>query len=49
MGREKGVFVCLSDKVKYNLRNDLCEANLNYESCFVEIENVNKKNINIWI
>ena len=22
-----------------------CEANSNYESCFIEIENVNKKNI----
>ena len=30
---------------KYKLRKDLCEANSNYESCFIEIENVNKKNI----
>ena len=35
----------ISDKMKYKLRKDLFEANSNYESCFIEIENVNKKNI----
>ena len=31
--------------MKYKLRKDLFETNSNYESCFIEIENVNKKNI----
>ena len=28
----------ISDKIKYKLRTDLCEANSNYESCFIEVE-----------
>ena len=33
--------ICLyiSDAIKCTLRKDLCEANENFESCFVEIDN----------
>ena len=42
-GREKGgVCMYISEELKYNLRTDLCQANPNYESCFIEIENKNK-------
>ena len=45
VGREKGgVCMYISEKVRYKLRKDLCCANSNYESCFIEIENKNKKN-----
>ena len=38
-GREKGgVCLYISDNIKYKLRTDLCEANSNYESCFIEVE-----------
>ena len=38
-GREKGgVCLYISDKIKYKLRTDLCEAYSNYESCFIEVE-----------
>jgi exonuclease III len=44
--REKGgVCMYISEKVKYKLRTDLCHANSNFESCFIEIESKNKKNI----
>ena len=43
--REKGgVGLYISNDVKYKLRQDLCKANSNFESCFVEIENNNMKN-----
>jgi len=46
VGRNKGgVCMYISKKVKYKTRNDLCNANSNYESCFVEIERKNAKNI----
>ena len=46
VGRNKGgVCMYISKKVKYKIRNDLCNANSNYESCFVEIERKNAKNI----
>ena len=35
----------VSDKINYKLTNDLCRANSNYESCFIEIECNNAKNI----
>ena len=35
----------ISDKVKYNLRKDLCYATSNFESCFVEIESKNSMNV----
>lgn len=45
-GRDKGgVCMYISNKLKYKLRTDLCKANSNFESCFVEIENNNQKNI----
>ena len=45
IGREKGgVGIYVSNDVKYRLRQDLCKANSNFESCFVEIENTNMKN-----
>jgi len=44
--REKGgVCMYVSNKIKYKLRKDLCKATSNYESCFIEIENKNDKNI----
>ena len=46
VGREKGgVCMYVSDKINYKLRKDLCHANSNYESCFIEIECHNAKNI----
>ena len=46
IGREKGgVCMYISEKVKYKLRKDLCHANSNYESCFIEIESQNDKNM----
>ena len=43
IGREKGgVCMYVSEKLKYKLRTDLCQANSSYESCFVEIESKNK-------
>ena len=45
VGREKGgVGMYISNKVKYSLRTDLCNANSNYESCFIEIERTHGKN-----
>ena len=42
-GREKGgVCMYISEELEYKLRTDLCQANPNYESCFIEIENKNK-------
>ena len=35
----------VSDKMKYILRKDLSHANVNYESCFIEIECKNSKNV----
>ena len=32
----------ISGELKYKLRTDLCQANSNYEPCFIEIENKNK-------
>ena len=34
----------ISNHIKYKLRKDLCVANTNYESCFIEVENLNGKN-----
>jgi hypothetical protein len=39
----------VSEKVKYKLRKDICHATSNFESCFIEIENVNKKNVAIGV
>jgi len=45
VGRQKGgVCMYISDKIKYKLRKDFCNANSNYESCFIEIENMKTKN-----
>ena len=30
----------INEKIKYKLRTDLCRASSNFESCFIEIENV---------
>jgi exonuclease III len=47
IGREKGgVCMYISDHVNYKVRKDLCHANSNYESCFIEIENPNRKKYN---
>ena len=35
--------VCVN--IKYKLTTDLCRANSNFESCFIEIENYNCQNI----
>ena len=46
VGREKGgVCIYVTNKVKYKTRKDLFIANSNYESCFIEIERKNAKNI----
>ena len=43
IGREKGgMCMFISEELTYKLRTDLCQANSNYESCFIEIENKNK-------
>ena len=34
----------ISQNVKYKLRNDLCKATPNYESCFIEIDQEEGKN-----
>ena len=39
------VYACVTNKVKHKTRKDLCIANSNYESCFIEIERKNAKNI----
>ena len=48
--REKGgvgIFIC--KKCKYKLRHDLCKANPHFESCFIEIEKSNVKNVLIGV
>ena len=46
IGREKGgVCLYIKDHIKYKLRQDLCIANSNLESCFIEIENSFGKNV----
>jgi hypothetical protein len=46
IGQEKGgVCMYVSDKLNYKLRKDLCIANTNYESCFIEIEMGKQKNV----
>ena len=45
VGIKGGVCMYISDKVKYKLRKDLCHANSNYESCFIEIESKSDKNV----
>ena len=46
IGREKGgVCIYVNDKVKFKTRKDLWVANANFESCFIEIERLNAKNI----
>ena len=42
--RESGVYMYVSDKISYKLRKDICHANSNYESSFIEIECNNGKN-----
>lgn len=43
--RQKGgVCLYVSSSIKYKLRSDLCIANSNFESCFIEIENTNTRN-----
>ncbi len=44
-GRQKGgVCLYVSNGISYKLRSDLCIANANFESCFIEIENSDTKN-----
>ena len=46
VGREKGrVCMYVSEQINFKLRKDLCHANSNYESCFIEIEYNKTKNI----
>ena len=46
VGRNRGgVCMYITNNVNYKVRNDLCNANSNYESCFIEIERKNAKNI----
>ena len=40
-----GVCIYVNDKVKFKTRKDLWVANANFESCFIEIERQNAKNI----
>ena len=47
VGRDKGgVCLYITNKVTYKLRTDLCNANSNYESCFIEIERAKAKKHN---
>ena len=41
------VVFCLyiRNDIKYKLRPDLCRANSNFESCFIEIENDKNRSI----
>ena len=51
IGREKGdvyMYAYISDKIKYKLRKDICNANSNYEACFIEIECNNAKKHSSW-
>ena len=34
----------VSEELKYKLRTDLCQANSNYESCFIEHVEIENKN-----
>ena len=46
VGRNSGgVCLYIRNDIKYKLRTDLCRANSNFESCFIEIENNNCRNI----
>ena len=40
-----GVCMYISQNVKYKLKNDLCKATPNYESCLIEIDQEEGKNI----
>ena len=40
-----GVCLYIRNDIKYKLRPDLCRANTNFESCFIEIENDKSRNI----
>ena len=46
---EGGVGIFIANNVKYKLRHDLCEANPHFESCFIEIEKSNVKNVLIGV
>ena len=43
-----GVCMYISQNVKYKLRNDLCKATPNYESCFIEIDQEEGKTTYFW-
>ena len=46
VGRNSGgVCLYIRNDIKYKLRPDLCRANSNFESCFIEIENDKNRNI----
>ena len=48
--REKGgVGIFIANNVKYKLRHDLCKANSHFESCFIETERSNVKNVLIGV
>ena len=40
-----GVCLYIRNDIKYKLRTDLCRANSNLESCFIEIENNKNRNV----
>ena len=39
----------IKSDIKYKLRTDLCVANANFESCFIEIENSKSRNIMVGV
>ena len=46
VGRKSGgVCLYIRNDINYELRPDLCRANSNFESCFIEIENNKSRNI----
>ena len=46
VGRKSGgVCLYIRNDIKYKVRQDLCKANSNFESCFIEIENGKCRNI----
>ena len=40
-----GVCLYISNDIKYRIKNELCKANNNYESCFIEIGQTKERNI----
>ena len=47
--KKGGVCLYISDEIKNTLRKDLCKANENFESCFVEIDNPDTWNTQVGV